>query len=200
MNYAQRFRYNTITQKYALFNNLWQKKLRVKEEGYRRPQDALLAIQGVREFENKVGRKGKNGTGEFRIQCSDPEAEKEKVRALFDAMVEAKKRAGAKANAAGTFESFQAFVKKKTDQIRKEQKCGSVEYSVEMNDGESIAGVIADESASGVTLKWASGGRRTIARQDVKKIAAESGSMKKPPTPKNQLPRRLGSWKLEVGS
>ena len=135
MNYAQRFRYNTITQKYALFNNLWQKKLRVKEEGYRRPQDALLAIQGVREFENKVGRKGKNGTGEFRIQCSDPEAEKEKVRALFDAMVEAKKRAGEKANAAGTFESFQAFVKKKTDQIRKEQKCGSVEYSVEIEKG-----------------------------------------------------------------
>ena len=42
LNYAQRFRYNSITQKYALFNNLWQQKLRVKEEGYRRPQDARL--------------------------------------------------------------------------------------------------------------------------------------------------------------
>ena len=136
MNYAQRFRYNTITQKYALFNNLWQKKLRVKEEGYRRPQDALLAIQGVREFDNKSGRKGKNAGGDFRIECSDPEAEKEKVRALFDAMVEAKKRAGEKPNAAGTFESFQTFVKKKTEQIRNEQKCSSVEYSVEVEKGQ----------------------------------------------------------------
>jgi hypothetical protein len=135
MNYAQRFRYNTITQKYALFNNLWQKKLRVKEEGYRRPQDALLAIQGVREFEDKGGRK-RSGTRGFRIQCSDPEAEKEKVRALFDAMVEAKKRAGEKPSAAGNFESFQAFVKKKTEQIRKEQKCSSVEYSVELEKGQ----------------------------------------------------------------
>jgi len=136
MNYAQRFRYNTITQKYALFNNLWQKKLRVKEEGYRRPQDALLAVQGVREFEQKAGRKGKIQSSDFRVQCSDPEAETEKVRALFNAMVEAKKRAGEKPNAAGSFESFQSFVKKKTEQIRKEQKCNSVEYSVEVEKGQ----------------------------------------------------------------
>ena len=136
MNYAQRFRYNTITQKYALFNNLWQKKLRVKEEGYRRPQDALLAIQGVRQVEDKAGRKGKSGAGEFRIQCSDPETEKDKVRALFEAMVEAKKRAGEKPNAAGSFESFQSFVKKKTEQIRKDQKCSSIEYSVEVEKGQ----------------------------------------------------------------
>jgi hypothetical protein len=58
------------------------------------------------------------------------------VRALFDAMVEAKKRAGEKSNAAGSFESFQSFVKKKTEQIRKEQKCGSVEYSVEIEKGQ----------------------------------------------------------------
>ena len=136
MNYAQRFRYNTIMQKYALFNNLWQKKLRVKEEGFRRPQDALLAVQGVREFDQKGGRKGKAQSSDFRVQCSDPETESEKVRALFNAMVEAKKRAGEKPNAAGSFESFQSFVKKKTEQIRKEQKCNSVEYSVEVEKGQ----------------------------------------------------------------
>lgn len=136
MNYAQRFRYNTITQKYALFNNLWQKKLRVKEEGYRRPQDALLAVQGVREFDGKAAGKGKKQAGDFRILCSDAEAETEKVRALFDAMVEAKKRAGEKPNTGGSFESFQSFVKKKTEQIRKEQKCNSVEYSVEVEKGQ----------------------------------------------------------------
>src|SRR5207248_2779927 len=48
MNFAQRFRYNTITQKYALFNSLWQQKLKIKEEGYRRPQDAVLGIAGLR--------------------------------------------------------------------------------------------------------------------------------------------------------
>ena len=136
MNYAQRFRYNSITQKYALFNNLWQQKLRVKEEGYRRPQDALLAIQGVRQFEDKSEKKAKSGGAEFSIQCSDPVKEKDKVRALFDAMTEAKKRAGDKSANSGSFESFQAFVTKKTEQIRNDQKCSSVEYSVEVEKGQ----------------------------------------------------------------
>src|SRR5256885_17208888 len=136
MNYAQRFRYNSITQKYALFNNLWQQKLRVKEEGYRRPQDALLAIQGVRQFEDKSEKKAKSGDAEFSIHCSDPVKEKDKVRALFDAMTEAKKRAGDKSANSGSFESFQAFVTKKTEQIRNDQKCSSVEYSVEVEKGQ----------------------------------------------------------------
>src|SRR5579863_2034253 len=41
LSFAQRFKYNGLVQKYALFNGLWQQKLRIKEEGYRRPQDAV---------------------------------------------------------------------------------------------------------------------------------------------------------------
>jgi len=48
MSYGQRFRYTTVQQRYALFNALWQQKLIIKEEGYRRPQDAVLGIQGMR--------------------------------------------------------------------------------------------------------------------------------------------------------
>src|SRR5579864_9458521 len=48
MNASQRFRFNTIQQRYALFAALWQQKLKIKEEGYRRPQDAVLGIQGLR--------------------------------------------------------------------------------------------------------------------------------------------------------
>jgi hypothetical protein len=63
MNNAQRFRYNTMVNRYAIFNSLWQKKLRIKEEGYRRPQDAILAIQGVRDdpshIEQEKKEKGK---------------------------------------------------------------------------------------------------------------------------------------------
>src|SRR5207302_4158199 len=44
LSFAQRFKYNSIVQKYSLFNALWQQKLKIKEEGYRRPQDARLGI------------------------------------------------------------------------------------------------------------------------------------------------------------
>ena len=46
MNYAQRYRYTTIQQRYGYYNALWQQKLVIKEEGYRRPQDAVLGDAG----------------------------------------------------------------------------------------------------------------------------------------------------------
>src|ERR1043165_3803615 len=58
MSFSQRFRYNEIAQRYAIYSDLWRKKNRIREEGYRRPQDALLSVQGVRleehEPEHKV--------------------------------------------------------------------------------------------------------------------------------------------------
>ena len=48
MSFSQRFRYNEMAQRYAIYSDLWRKKSRIREEGYRRPQDALLAVQGVR--------------------------------------------------------------------------------------------------------------------------------------------------------
>src|SRR6516164_4361233 len=48
MSLAQRFRYNEMAQRYAIYSDLWRKKSRIREEGYRRPQDALLSVQGVR--------------------------------------------------------------------------------------------------------------------------------------------------------
>src|ERR1700737_2698019 len=53
MSYSQRFRYNEMAQRYAIYSDLWRKKSRIREEGYRRPQDALLSVQGVREAEHE---------------------------------------------------------------------------------------------------------------------------------------------------
>src|SRR6202140_2401740 len=51
MSFQQRFRYNEMAQRYAIYSDLWRKKARIREEGYRRPQDALLSVQGVRPIE-----------------------------------------------------------------------------------------------------------------------------------------------------
>ncbi len=48
LTFSQRFRYNEMAQRYAIYSDLWRKKGRIREEGYRRPQDALLSVQGVR--------------------------------------------------------------------------------------------------------------------------------------------------------
>ena len=66
MNYAQRYRYTTIQQRYALYNALWQQKLVIKEEGYRRPQDAVLGIQGLRTDEEHEAQKAMKHHGRQR--------------------------------------------------------------------------------------------------------------------------------------
>src|SRR5258705_2951800 len=53
MSFSQRFRYNEVAQRYAIYSDLWRKKNRIREEGYRRPQDALLSVQGVRPEERE---------------------------------------------------------------------------------------------------------------------------------------------------
>jgi len=136
LNYGQRFRFNSIMQKYAVYNSLWQQKLRIKEEGYRRPQDALLAIQGVRQFEDEAPQVIDLTEREpFRIACADVDDERHKVQSLYEAMMQARKQANL-STATGTFESFQQFVKKKTEQLRKEYGCTAVEYSVETENGQ----------------------------------------------------------------
>lgn len=133
MNNSQRFRYNTMVNRYAIFNALWQKKLRIKEEGYRRPQDAILAIQGVREDPAHEQKEAKD-RALYSVVCADPDADREKLKQLYTQLQEAMKKAGG-ASSAQTFDSFHAFIRKKTDQLRNDYGCNSVEYSLQHEEG-----------------------------------------------------------------
>ncbi len=142
MSFAQRFHYNELAQRYAIYSDLWRKKSRIREEGYRRPQDALLSVQGVRPEEHEpehraygVGHAAAAAVEEpFTVQCSDARKEREQVEKLYNVLTEAKKKAGEAVS--GNLESFASFVQKKTDQIRKQHGCPSVEYTVEMQGGQ----------------------------------------------------------------
>jgi hypothetical protein len=141
MNFSQRYRYNEIAQRYAIYSDLWRKKSRIREEGYRRPQDALLSVQGVRgeheqEHRKVYGVSHPNTSAQdqaFSVRCTDPTSEKEQIERLYNVLTESKKRAGEAVT--GNFESFSVFVQKKTEQLRKQHGCHSVEYTVELQDG-----------------------------------------------------------------
>jgi hypothetical protein len=133
LSFAQRYKFNSLTQRYAIFNDLWRQKLKIKEEGYRRPQDAALGIVGLRtgeEHEAAAALHAPAGVGRSKIACSDVDQEMETVRAFYDRMMTEKQKVGEQAGA--PFESFAAFLKKKTEQIRRDFKCDAVEYSLEV--------------------------------------------------------------------
>lgn len=141
LSFSQRFRYNEMAQRYAIYSDLWRKKSRIREEGYRRPQDALLSVQGVREEEHQPERKVygvghvADDDGSFVVQCADPRTEGDKVEKLFTALSDAKKKTGE--NVSGSLDSFKSFVEKKTEEIRKQHGCQTVEYIVEVQDGKA---------------------------------------------------------------
>jgi len=141
MNYAQRFRYTTIQQRYALYNALWQQKLIIKEEGYRRPQDAVLGIQGLRTDEEHEAQKALSHHGPvtedrpFTTAFSDVNTDQKQVESLFQALTEARKKAGE--NSPANLDSFKKFVQQKTAQLRKDYGCKAVEYSVELQNGQA---------------------------------------------------------------
>ncbi len=145
MSFMQRYRYNEMAQRYAVYSDLWRKKGRIREEGYRRPQDALLSVQGVRPAEPEVTHKAYGvsaaamsaaaGAGDaVSVECSDAKAERGQVEKLFHALADAKKKAGK--DVSGSIDSFASFVEKKTEQIRKQYGCHAVEFTVEMQDGD----------------------------------------------------------------
>ena len=143
LSFSQRFRYNEMAQRYAIQSDLWRKKMRIREEGYRRPQDAILSVQGVRVEEQRevkhhaygLSHKGQAASDQpFTVQCSDAKAEKTSVESLYKALSEAKKKSGEKVS--GDLASFSKFVEKKTAEIRKQYGCDAVVYSVETTDGQ----------------------------------------------------------------
>lgn len=147
MSFSNRFRYNEMAQRYAVQAELWRKKMRIREEGYRRPADAILSVQGVRVSEeheakhhpvygvsHKAQAAAAPGNQPFTVQCSGAAAEREQVESLYKALTEAKQKSGERVS--GNLDSFAAFVKKKTSEIRKQHGCDTVVYSVEMQGGQ----------------------------------------------------------------
>jgi hypothetical protein len=150
LSFSQRFRYNEMAQRYAIQSDLWRKKMRIREEGYRRPADAILSVRGVRVAEEHVAKHPVYGLSHkvatagveapptivqpFSVQCSGAAVEREQVESLYKALSEAKQKSGEKVS--GNLDSFAAFVKKKTSELRKQHGCDTVVYSVETQGGQ----------------------------------------------------------------
>lgn len=149
LKFGQRFRYNNLTQTYAKYKDIFRKKLQQKEEGrsQRHFGAAAKAIEAERAKKQAdaparavhapatVDDAELPQAAGFRMVCSEPEHETEKVDQLYQALLQAKEKAGegiGKLSAAG----FKEFVRKKTKDLQEKQNCRDVEYVVEVVEGQ----------------------------------------------------------------
>jgi hypothetical protein len=142
LKFAQRFRFNNLSQTYAKYKDIFRKKLALKEEGkvqrhFGAAAKEIEAARAKKEAEEHEAAAAA-GSGEpkaFHMTCSEPEREREKVEQLYQAFLQAKLQAGEHTGKLSR-SSFNEFVLKKTKELQKLKNCKDVEYVVETVAGQ----------------------------------------------------------------
>jgi len=135
LKFAQRFRFNNLSQTYAKYKDIFRKRTAQKEEGkiQRHFGAAAKEIEAARL--KKEAEEDAHKPKAFRMTCSEPERETEKVGQLYQAFLEAKQLAGEHTGKLSR-SSFDEFVLKKTKELQKQKNCKDVEYVVETIGGQ----------------------------------------------------------------
>jgi hypothetical protein len=140
LKFAQRFRFNNLSQTYAKYKDIFRKKTAQKEEGkvQRHFGAAAKEIESARLKKEAKQQAVAAASGEskaFRMTCSEPDREKDKVEKLYQAFLQAKQQAGEHTGKLSR-SSFNDFVLKKTKELQKQKSCKDVEYVVETVNGQ----------------------------------------------------------------
>ena len=140
LKFAQRFRFNNLTQTYAKYKDIFRKKVALKEEGkvlrhFGAAAKEIEAARAKKEAEEQAAAAAAGESGAFRMTCSEPERETQKVEQLYHAFLQAKQQAGEHTGKLSR-SSFKDFVLKKTKELQEQKNCKDVEYVVETVDGQ----------------------------------------------------------------
>jgi hypothetical protein len=154
LSFAQRFRFNNLSQTYAKYVDMWRKKTMQKEGGTSQHHfgSAAKAIEAARAQEARArggvestawpaagnqsvvcAAQSREHAAGFALSFSDPEQEKTKIVKLYEKLLEAHSESGENA-AAPNLQAFERFVRKKTQEL-KEKGGQEVEYSVTIQEG-----------------------------------------------------------------
>ena len=132
-NNGDRFRYQSLCARYTTFNELWQKRLRAREEGKPFGVHGLRAEQlpppappPLREPRSRAPAPGE-------IRVSDASHDTAAVRALYERFVEERTRAGEAS--APVFENFRDLISQQTERIRAEKGAQAVDFRLETRNG-----------------------------------------------------------------
>ena len=135
-NNGERFRFQSLSARYTTFNELWQKKLRAREEG------KAFGVHGLRAEQlpppkaaapppAPKSQRPSPAPGEIRV--ADAARDTDAVQQLYNRFVEERIRAG-EAHAP-VFENFRDLIRQQTERIRAEKGAQAVDFRLETRDG-----------------------------------------------------------------
>jgi hypothetical protein len=132
-NNGERFRFQGLTARYSTFNELWQKRLRAREEGKVFGMHGLRAETMTPPAPPPPPPRAKGGAapGEFRV--GDVGRDTDAVRALYQQFVEERRRAGE--GGAPGFDNFRQLIDQQTTRLRSEKGAQAVDFRLETKNG-----------------------------------------------------------------
>ena len=128
MTYSQRFRFNTLVTRYYVYRDLWRRAMAERElataiKDKPAPGAAITAPNAQAELPMEA----------VRISISDPEAEKEKVQQLYDALLRIREK-HAKDSPSISYEQFATFITTQILGIRGKQGCTRVAFAIALEE------------------------------------------------------------------
>jgi len=125
LNYAQRYRYNSLAARYNAFRDLWRRTMQGREEG----RDAISAARAI----------AKNETVQKPVEsasfvCLDAHRDVEVVKHIYTTLIEAKRRCGEPTEDL-SFPKFHRLIASKADGMKQQLGCDRVRFSVAVEGG-----------------------------------------------------------------
>ncbi len=121
----ERFRYNTLVARYYVYKDLWRRTLMHREsaaEADGRPVDKRAGTPPAAPPKSEIS-----------VVISDPAAEEETVRRLYQSLVKMNK-AFQPGSGAVPFERFAAYLTRQTQELRRKYDCSRVVFTLAIQD------------------------------------------------------------------
>ncbi len=127
MTFGQRFKYNSLVARYNVYKELWRRTVKNLEESGR---EAIRDVSPLLPREAEPEPEFATST----VRCTDPAAEPDKVRQLYNALVNAKRKCGEPTDEV-PFDRFEKIIDAQVKQIRSKLHCDAIDFTVEVTDG-----------------------------------------------------------------
>ena len=124
---ADRFRLDALQMRYRKFTELWDRAIRAREEGRPGPFAQRQSPQPKVEEREQAGAKVLSVTA-----FTDPMREMDKLHALYDSLMDARRGAG---EPIVPFHKFAALVQERVSELRQPAGGGEVAFRVSVKDG-----------------------------------------------------------------
>ncbi len=127
MSFQERFRYNTIIARYYIYKDLWRRTLLCREDGkpgsfrpHEKKDDAAEAPPAP-------------SAREYRVSISDPDAEPERVKELYEALLSLKQEGSAETPTL-PLDHFTRYISHQTRELRARYECSRVMFTLAVED------------------------------------------------------------------